>query len=151
MNDNDQVFWEAKWKSFEIRLKQSVHLEEETDMNAAMRQCAAVKSQSKNSVQDVSKFLDEYKLARAGMLEQELLSDTDPKSIMREIEDFKIKIADSTLLTYLLEMSEFPKIIESDAATASGTTLLGRCRQFAKGISIGRSTSVGGSPWICCP
>ena len=88
--------------------------------------------QGKSSVQDVSKFLDDYKLARAGMLEQGLLSDVDPRLIMREIEEFKIKIANSSLLTFLRDLSEFPEIVESDDPAASGTTLLGRCRQYVE-------------------
>ena len=41
---------------------------------------------------EAANFLESYVGARAGMLEQGLLDDLDPRTVMREIEEFKTKI-----------------------------------------------------------
>ena len=55
----------------------------------------------------MKKFLDNYLTARAEMLDNDMLSDTDPSLITREIEEFKGKIEGSELLKYLLQANSF--------------------------------------------
>jgi hypothetical protein len=84
------------------------------------------------SVAGVSKFLGEYVEARSEMLEHGLLDDTQPLLVRREIEEFKTKIENSDLLTFLLELNHFPIAMTSTDESQYGTTIMGRCRQFVK-------------------
>ena len=76
--------------------------------------------------------MDDYTEARTTMLEHNLLSNTEPLLVLREIEEFKTKIEGTDVLTWLMEMPDFPTAVTSVDERAFACTLIGRCRQFLK-------------------
>ena len=129
---DDPSIWAKRWEKFEARLKQAVHLDNETELNAVIRQYGNVRLTSKTDPHAVQKFLVEYKQARGDMIEYGLLDDNDSEKCTRELEDFKKKIHGSKLWEWLLDLLDFPKVMESDVIPDSRETLLGRCRQYCR-------------------
>ena len=146
----DPTFWTERWVRFEQRLRIAAHLDEECELSSAVKRYSQVKLNHKSNVHEASRFLGEYLGARADMLEQGLLSDSDPKALMREVEDFKSKIETTEMLKYLLELPEFPKRTEAPSGAPEGehkTTILGRCRQYvrANGGAASKGTGTSGA------
>ena len=129
---DDSNIWIKRWEKFEARLKQAVHLDNETELNAVIRQYGNVRLTSKTDPHAVQKFLVEYRQARGDMIECGLLDDNDSEKCTRELEDFKNKIHGSKLWEWLLDLPDFPRVMESEDLADSRQTLLGRCRQYCR-------------------
>ena len=130
--EDDKSAWAKRWTSYESRLKAAAHLDDEGELAQAVKAYGAVRLDPRAGVKDAAAFLEEYVGARAGMLEQGLLDDSNPRTVMREIQDFKDKVAGSAMLTFLMRLPGFPSKMEADDASQSKDTVLGRCRQFLK-------------------
>ena len=123
------------------RLKVAVGLSGDSELSEAIRVYGQVTLTKSSTAADVDSFLQEYMKARTEMIRQGLLSNTDPGHRVREREDFKRKIEGSELMRYLLELPEFPEVMDSLDETeargrcsdgaASGSPLGGRRRRAA--------------------
>jgi hypothetical protein len=109
-----------------------VNLDDTNEMNEAVRVFSRCSLAPGANILAIQSFLQSYTDARTQMLNNMLISDTDPIATRREIEEFKTKIEGSDLLTYLLELPRFPLRITSTDEADFGETLMGRCRQFVK-------------------
>ena len=125
------------WERYEKRLAIEAGLDSGSAIGSAAKEYSNLQLQKEATVTQTETFLTDYARIRLAMLEQELLSESDEKLILREIEDFKTKIKGSDLLKYLLLLPEIPTIMDSPDPDESHNTLLGRCRQWLRGSKEG--------------
>ena len=124
--------WSTVWEHLVQRLKTSCNLDDFSELNEAAWAMSKVFMPKRASVASISKFLGECVEARSEMLEQGLLDDTQPLLFRLVIEEFKTKIENNDLLTFLLELNHFPVAMITTDESQYGTTSNGRCRQFVK-------------------
>ena len=127
---NDKDGWTAHWKAFEARLKVEAGLDDSNELNEAVRVYGRVSLDKKCGVQDLDKFQQEYGAARTRMVENGLITDGDPKSTIREMEDLRSKCEGTDFLRYLMDLPEYPTEVDNFDPQLGKVTFLGRMRQY---------------------
>ena len=81
----------------------------------------------------VQAFMEAYIACRAKYIEFGLTNRSEPLSLKRELEDFKLKIAGTALMAFLLKLPDgFPQMMDSTNIDEEKLTIFGRTRQFVK-------------------
>ena len=105
-----------------------VNLDNGGELAEAVKEWNKVSMLNNPTSDQVAQFILAYTEGRCGMIEQGLMSNTDPLAIAREVEEFKLKVAGTELLRYLLELPEFPVGMDGQTPEETKNTILGRCR-----------------------
>ena len=113
-DDPGSELWGRVWDLFETRIRGTVHLNEDTDLNHAIAKYGELRLQKGADASATQSFIEAYTSARTLMLEQGLVSNTDHVKIVREVTDFKQKIAGTAVYTYLHDLPELPRKVDSN-------------------------------------
>ena len=93
-------------------MKLDAGLDDSNELNEAVRVYGRVSLSKGGGADAVDTFIQEYLAARTRMIENGLITDGDDKSNAREMEDIRSKIEGTDLLRYLIELPEFPTLVD---------------------------------------